>query len=210
MKKPNRSPVLTAEMLIYGYTVGIFPMADERTDDIHWYSPDPRAIIPIEIYQPWRSLRQALKKNLFEIKFDTAFESVMRACAAPRDYDSHTWISPEIIIAYTDLHRDGFAHSVEAWQENQLVGGLYGVSIGGAFFGESMFHTQPDASKIAMHALLMHLRAQGYLLLDTQFINDNVRRYGATEIPREEYLRRLESATAHPVRFHPLPLAPSE
>lgn len=201
MNRTPNSPALTAEQLFYGYTLGIFPMADERSGDIHWYSPEPRAVIPLETYEPPRSLRQVIKKNLFEIRVDTNFTGVMQGCAEARSYSSSTWISDELIAAYTELHRAGFAHSVEAYQDNALVGGLYGVSIGAAFFGESMFHRVSNASKVAFDFLIHRLREKEFELLDTQFINDNVLRFGAVEIPRLEYLRRLEKAIVKPVGF---------
>lgn len=184
---------LSADDLIYGYINGIFPMAD--TDGtLYWYSPDPRAIIPIDTYKSNKSLKPVLNKNIFEIKINADFEGVMRSCAAPRDDDDSTWISDEIIEAYCELRKMGLAFSVEAYKDGRLAGGLYGVSIGSAFFGESMFYTVPNASKVAFHYLIGILRTQGFMLLDTQFINDNVRRFGAIEIPRTEYMKLLKKA----------------
>lgn len=191
---------LSADDLIYGYMNGIFPMADSD-GSLYWYSPDPRAIIPIETYKPSKSLRPILNKSYFEIRINHDFEGVMRGCASPREGDEATWISEEIIGAYTKLHHLGFAHSVETYIENQLVGGLYGVSIGAVFFGESMFHTVSNASKVAFHYLIEILKQQGFELLDTQFINDNVRRYGAIEIPKSEYIRLLKRAISGKARF---------
>jgi leucyl/phenylalanyl-tRNA---protein transferase len=191
---------LTADDLIYGYINGIFPMAD--TDGtLYWYSPDPRAVIPIDTYKPPKSLRPTLNKNTFEIKFNTNFRSVMLACAKPRRDAEETWISEEIVDAYTDLHYLGLAHSVEAYLDNELVGGLYGVAIGAAFFGESMFYKVPDASKVAFHFLMETLREKKFDLLDTQFINDNVRRFGAIEIPKAKYLSMLKRAVDKKNRF---------
>lgn len=191
---------LTPDDLIYGYINGIFPMADSD-GTLYWYSPDPRAIIPIDTYQPPKSLRPLLNKNYFEIRFNHNFEGVMRGCAVARSDSDDTWISEEIIDAYTGLNGMGLAHSVEAYLNNELVGGLYGVSIGAAFFGESMFYTQPNASKVAFHYLIQTLRQQGFELLDTQFINDNVKRFGAIEIPKFQYLNLLRQATAKKARF---------
>ncbi|MFN4146753.1 MAG: leucyl/phenylalanyl-tRNA--protein transferase [Runella sp.] len=191
---------LTADDLVYGYMNGIFPMAD-ADGTLYWYAPDPRAIIPIDTYRPPKSLRPILNKGIFEIRVNTDFEGVIRGCAAPRQNDLATWISPEIIKAYTDLHYLGFAHSVETYIDNRLVGGLYGVSMGAAFFGESMFHTVSNASKVAFHYLLGILNQQGFQLLDTQFINDNVRRFGAVEIPKSEYIRLLKRALAQKAHF---------
>ncbi|MDI9865950.1 leucyl/phenylalanyl-tRNA--protein transferase [Flectobacillus longus] len=193
---------LTAEDLMYGYMNGIFPMAD--TDgSLYWYSPDPRAIIPIETYKPSKSLRPILNKNLFDIHINRNFEAVMRHCALPRNGEPETWISEEIIQAYCDLHKMGMAHSVEAYIGDRLVGGLYGVAIGGVYFGESMFYLEPNSSKVAFHYLIENLRKQEYELLDTQFINDNVKRYGAIEIPRAEYLLMLRNGIQQPRSFVP-------
>lgn len=184
---------LTPEDLIYGYINGIFPMADSD-GTLYWYSPDPRAIIPIDTYKPHKSLRPVINKQYFEIRFNTDFEGVMRGCAVARSDSDDTWISEEIIEAYSGLNKMGYAHSVEAFLNNNLVGGLYGVSIGSAFFGESMFYTEPNASKVAFHYLIQTLKTRGFELLDTQFINDNVRRFGAIEIPKFQYLHLLKRA----------------
>ncbi|MBC7408527.1 MAG: leucyl/phenylalanyl-tRNA--protein transferase [Arcicella sp.] len=191
---------LTADDLIYGYMNGIFPMAD--TDGtLYWYSPDPRAVIPITTYKTPKSLRPVINKKTFEVRINTNFENVMRNCAGARKGDSETWISEEIIEAYCELNKSGLAYSVETYIENRLVGGLYGVSIGGAFFGESMFYAVPDASKVAFHYLMKILKHQEFELLDTQFINDNVKRFGAIEIPRGEYVKALKSSLEKPCLF---------
>ena len=192
--------LLTADDLIYGYINGIFPMAD-ADGSLYWYSPDPRAIIPIDTYRPARSLRPILNKNAFEIRINRNFENVMRHCAAPRVQEEGTWISEDIIRAYTQLHDLGMAHSIETYLDGKLVGGLYGVAIGAAFFGESMFHQVNNASKVAFHALIGILRERNFKLLDTQFINDNVRRFGAVEIPKAEYMARLRQSIAMKTRF---------
>jgi leucyl/phenylalanyl-tRNA--protein transferase len=191
---------LTAEALIYAYTSGVFPMA-ERDGTIYWYRPDPRAIIPIDTYKPSKSLKPILNRGQFEIRIDTQFEAVMRACAAPRTYEEETWISEEIIQAYVELFNMGFAHSVETYEDGKLVGGLYGVHIGSAFFGESMFMSVSNASKVAFHYLIEILRTNEFNLLDTQFMNDNVQRYGAIEIKRAEYERRLSRALLRASEF---------
>lgn len=191
---------LSADDLIYGYINGIFPMADSD-GTLYWYSPDPRAIIPIDTYKSPKSLRPVLNKNQFEIRLNHDFRSVMEACSKPRKDGEDTWISEEIIDAYTNLHQLGFAHSVEAYLDNRLVGGLYGVAIGAAFFGESMFYTEPNASKVAFHYLMEVLKNQKFEVLDTQFINDNVRRFGAIEISKVEYMRMLRKATSRKARF---------
>ena len=182
---------LTADDLIYGYMNGIFPMAD-NDGTLYWYSPEPRAVIPIDTYKPPKSLRPTINKKIFEVRVSANFEAVMRNCASSRKGDDETWISEEIIEAYCELHKMGLAFSVETYLDDKLVGGLYGVSIGGAFFGESMFYKVPDASKVAFHYLLEILKHQNYELLDTQFINDNVKRFGAIEIPRQEYVKKLK------------------
>jgi leucyl/phenylalanyl-tRNA--protein transferase len=184
---------ISAEDLLNAYINGIFPMA-EADGTLYWYSPDPRAIIPIDTYKPAKSLRPFINRQHFEIRVDYNFEGVMRGCAAPRSTEDGTWISEEIISAYTELHKLGYAHSIEAYRNDNLVGGLYGVSISGAFFGESMFTVESNASKVAFHYLIEILRSNDFLVLDTQFINDNVKRYGAIEIPRETYLTLLNKA----------------
>ncbi len=158
--------------------------------EIGWFSPDPRAIIPLDRFHVPHGLKRALRKAEFEIRIDHAFEKVMRACAAREQ----TWINDEILESYCALHRGGVAHSVEAWREGELVGGLYGVALGGAFFGESMFHTATDASKIALHALVERMQTRGYSLLDTQWMTPHLKTFGAIEISRPAYLRRLAAS----------------
>lgn len=161
-------------------------MADEL-GEISWFCTDPRTIIPIDTYKPSKSLRPILNRNTFEIRINEHFEQVMRFCALPRKDDGGVWISEELIQAFIELHKIGFAHSVEAYQNNQLVGGLYGVCIGGVFFGESMFSKVSNSSKVAFHYLIQILKKNGFVLLDSQFMNDNVKRYGAIEIPKKEF-----------------------
>ena len=175
-------------------------MSDE-TGEINWYCPDPRAIIPIDTYRPSKSLRPVLKRNEFEIRIDQQFEQVMRLCSVPRSEEDGVWISEEMIKVYTELHRLGFAHSLEAYKNNELVGGLYGVHIGAVFFGESMFSKVSNSSKVAFHYLIQILRDNQFELLDTQFINDNVRRYGTIEIPRKLFLEKLEKAIGKECEF---------
>lgn len=181
---------LEPDILLAAYAQGIFPMADS-TGRISWYSPDPRAILPLDDFHVPRTLRQRCRQGRYEIRIDTDFEGVMRACA---DRTEGTWISKAMVEAYRNLHRLGFAHSVEAWRENRLVGGLYGVAIGGGFFGESMFHRATDASKVALVGLVERLRDRGYTLLDVQFTTPHLLRFGAIEISRDEYLIRLNEA----------------
>ena len=184
---------LSVDSLINAYSQGIFPMSGPN-GEIHWYCPNPRAIIPIETYKPSKSLRNILNRGIFEIRINTCFEKVMRACSVPRFSGDGCWISDEMISVYTDLHRLGFAHSVEAFHEGKLAGGLYGVHIGGVFYGESMFTKVSNASKVAFHSLLEILKREKFILLDTQFINNNVERYGAVEIPRQQFLNTLSRA----------------
>lgn len=165
--------------------------------EIAWFSPDPRAIIPLDTFHVPHGLKRTLKKGVFEIRINTAFEDVMRACAR-RD---ETWISEVILESYVNLHRQGHAHSVETWLDGKLVGGLYGVAIGGAFFGESMFHEATDASKVALHALVERLRARNFTLLDTQWLTPHLLTFGAIEIPRAEYQRRLGKSVDDPCYF---------
>lgn len=186
--------MLNIEELLFGYNNGIFPMADSQTKEVYWYSPDPRAIIPLESYKPSKSLRPLLNRNYFEVKVNTNYKKVISSCSLPRFEGDETWISNEIEKVYFQLHKLGFSHSVETYLNNKLVGGLYGVAIGGVFFGESMFHNVPNASKVAFHYLIEILKSRGYKLLDTQFINDNVKRFGAIEIPKSEFLKLLHSS----------------
>ena len=187
--------MISGELLVSAYASGWFPMAVEP-GEIRWYSPDPRGIIPLEGFRISRRLARTWRSGRFTIEVNRRFDDVIRACAAAdRDpADPGSWIDDEIIESYCALHRRGVAHSVEAWQDGQLVGGLYGVSLGGAFFGESMFHRATDASKIALVALVERLRARGYRLLDTQWVTEHLVQFGATEIPRRRYLQLLEAA----------------
>ncbi len=188
--------MIPASALLAGYRQGIFPMA-MPSGEIGWYSSDPRAIVPLESFHVPHGLRRVLKKSLFEIRIDTSFESVMRKCAA-RD---ETWINEEIIESYVELQRLGHAHSVEAWREGRLAGGLYGVAIGGAFFGESMFHEVTDASKVALHALVTRLRERGFTLLDTQWITPHLAQFGTIEISKTHYRRLLAPSVRLDRRF---------
>ena len=175
--------------LLNAYANGIFPMGLPN-GELGWFSPDPRGIIPLETFHVPHGLARTLRRNRFEIRFDSAFVEVMRACAQRED----TWIDDEIVSSYERLHQLGHGHSVEAWREGNLVGGLYGVALGGAFFGESMFHTETDASKVALNALVERLRSQGFVLLDTQWVTPHLATFGATEIRRREYMKRLKAA----------------
>ncbi len=192
--------MLTPEILLAAYCRGIFPMAINDQREVGWFSPDPRGVIPLDdrFHIP-HGLRRTLKKNPFTVTFDREFEAVMRACA-DRD-NTGTWISEEFVVSYCEFHRLGFAHSVETRLASKLVGGLYGVHIGGAFFGESMFHRATDASKVALVALVERLRDRGFVLLDTQWQTPHLVQFGTMEIPRREYLRQLKRAISLPCAF---------
>lgn len=172
-------------------------MADDE-GRIHWLAPDPRAILPLDSLRVSRSLRGVLRRGEFEIFVNRGFDAVIEACA---DRDEGTWISAEIANAYRKLHRLGYAHSVEAWHGEALAGGLYGVAIGGAFFGESMFFRVTDASKVALVALVHRLRDRGFALLDVQFLTEHLQTLGAVEIPRDDYERRLHRAISRSCDF---------
>jgi leucyl/phenylalanyl-tRNA--protein transferase len=180
---------LDPQLVIRAYAQGIFPMPDER-GRIRWYAPDPRAILEHEHLHISHSLRATIRKGIYEIRSDTAFGLVMRCCASREE----TWINEEFIKTYTTLHMLNLAHSVEAWQHGRLVGGLYGVTLGGAFMGESMFSFATDASKVCLVALVEHLKARGYVLHDTQFLTPHLATLGVTEIPRVLYEQRLRQA----------------
>ncbi|ACF13108.1 leucyl/phenylalanyl-tRNA/protein transferase [Chloroherpeton thalassium ATCC 35110] len=199
--KRQRKNALSPEVILHGYHIGIFPMADSANGEIRWYLPKKRAIIPLDEFKVARSLRQVIKKGLFEVRINCNFEQVIKNCAAPREDDEQTWISHEIMAVYTELHYRGFAHSVESYYQGELAGGLYGVSIGGVFFGESMFYRVPNASKVALHALVSRLRDRDFDLLDSQFMNENVKRFGAIEISHDDYMARLQKAIYNPTAF---------
>jgi leucyl/phenylalanyl-tRNA---protein transferase len=186
---------LDPQTLLLAYSQGAFPMTD-RDGATRWYTADPRGIIPLDGFHIPKSLRPLLNKSPerggFEIRFDHDFIQVMRGCMMTRT--DGTWISEELVLAYSQLHEMGYAHSVEAWHDGKLVGGLYGVSLGAVFFGESMFHHERDASKVALVHLVQRLRERGYELLDTQASTQHLRRFGCIEIPAEEYLKRLKKA----------------
>ena len=176
----------------------MFPMADGKEGETHWFSPERRGIIPLDGLKISRSLRQTLKKNIFEIRIDSDFALTMRSCADRED----AWISETIIRSYTLLYHLGFAHSVESWRKGIMVGGLYGVAIGGAFFGESMFSRETDSSKVALVHLVERLNNRGYSLLDTQYVNPHLATLGCIEIPKEEYLHRLQVALTKECTFN--------
>jgi len=178
-------------------------MGDDRTGTVRWYSPDPRAHLPLAEFHVPHNLRRRVRRREFAVTSDAAFEAVIRACA---DRD-RTWITPRIIRAYTRLHERGHAHSVECWQEGSLAGGLYGVALGGAFFGESMFFRISNASKVALVHLVRQMRAGGFALLDTQYSTSHLERFGVVEVPRSDYLNRLEHARSLDPTWWPLDAA---
>jgi leucyl/phenylalanyl-tRNA--protein transferase len=191
-----RPSMIDPEVLLQGYRLGVFPMAMDD-GEIEWFSPDPRAILPLDKFHIPRTLDRVFRKKSFEIRINVSFAEVMQQCAGRPE----TWINDEIIESYTRLHRLGHAHSVEAWQNDELAGGLYGIAIGGAFFGESMFHHVRDASKVALLALVERLRERRFTLLDTQWLTPHLQKFGAIEIPRHHYLHRLASAVNLPRKF---------
>lgn len=187
--------VITPNLLLQAYATGLFPMAEGRDDsELFWVDPEERGIIPLNSFHIPRSLAKKVRRNAFSVTHDTNFQTVVQACAKPARGRESTWISERIELLYTDLFERGFAHSVECWLEGKLVGGLYGVSLGGAFFGESMFSTATDASKMALVHLVARLKAGKYQLLDTQFITDHLKQFGAIEIPRPAYHSNLRKA----------------
>jgi leucyl/phenylalanyl-tRNA--protein transferase len=194
--------VIPSDLLLAAYASGWFPMADEA-GIISWYSPDPRGVMPLDTFHVPSRLQRTLRRSPLQVHVDTAFPEVMRACAeAERDSEGGgTWINDEIIASYCALHALGYAHSIEVRAGDRLVGGLYGVALGGAFFGESMFHTATDASKIALVTLIERLRDRGFTLLDTQWVTPHLEQFGAIEIPRPDYLQRLEASLPLDVKF---------
>ncbi len=186
---------LTPDILLRAYAAGLFPMAESRDDpELFWIDPDDRGILPLDRVHIPKRLRRTLRQGRFEVRIDTAFRQVLAGCAEPGAGRDETWINPEIRRLYGLLFDLGHAHSVESWQDGRLVGGLYGVSLGGAFFGESMFSRVTDASKVALAYLVAGLKMGGFVLLDTQFVTDHLQRFGAIEIPRKEYRQRLDAA----------------
>jgi leucyl/phenylalanyl-tRNA--protein transferase len=190
---------LDPRTLLRAYRAGVFPWSSDPV--ITWWCPDPRAVFELDTFRAARSLRKAIRRHGWRFTVDRDFAGVMRACAEPTPDRPSTWISEEFVASYSELHRQGYAHSVEVWEEEDLVGGLYGVAIGGFFGGESMFHRRTDASKAAVAALVDHLRGRGFTLLDAQVPTPHLARLGAVEVPRSEYLRRLQRALELPVKF---------
>ena len=195
---------LTPEILLRAYAVGLFPMAERRNDPtLFWIDPEKRGILPLDGFHVSRRLRRTVRSGRYEVRCNTAFDDVVRACAAPGPNREDTWINDEILSLYGDLHALGRAHCVETWLDGELVGGLYGVSLGAAFFGESMFSLARDASKVALVHLVARLVKGGYKLLDTQFVTDHLTQFGVVELPRAGYRELLSEALDDTATFEP-------
>ncbi|QKV18008.1 leucyl/phenylalanyl-tRNA--protein transferase [Oricola thermophila] len=193
---------LTPQILLRAYAAGIFPMADDADDpEVFWVQPEMRGIIPLDTFHVPRSLAKRMRKAPYDIRVNTAFRAVINACAEATATRERTWINKTIRDLYCELHEMGHAHSVEAWEDDQLVGGLYGVSLGRAFFGESMFSRRTDASKICLVRLVERLNARGFILLDTQFTTDHLKQFGAIDVPAKEYEDMLAEALIGEARF---------
>ncbi|RDD63014.1 leucyl/phenylalanyl-tRNA--protein transferase [Ferruginivarius sediminum] len=193
---------LTPDLLLRAYAVGIFPMAESRRDqEIHWIDPELRGVIPLDTFHVPRRLRRRIRHGSFHVTADAAFGEVIAGCAEPTSNRPDTWINPTIERLYKELAAMGFAHSVECWQDSRLVGGLYGVALGGAFFGESMFSRVSDASKVALVHLVMRLCKGGFKLLDTQFTTPHLSQFGAVEIRRDQYRHLLSQAVPAAAEF---------
>ena len=196
----------TVETLVDCYERGVFPMADARDDDrIFLIDPERRGVLPLHLFHISRRLARTVRHQAFQVRVDTAFDAVVEACAEPRPGRTETWINAPIQHLYGELYRLGLAHSVECWRDGQLVGGLYGVTLHGAFFGESMFSIERDASKVALTHLVARLKTGGYKLLDTQFTTEHLAQFGVEEISRSDYRRRLAQALEHDADFYRLP-----
>lgn len=196
---------LTPDLLLQGYGIGIFPMAEHRDDpEIFWVDPERRGVLPLDQFHMSRSLARAMRRSTFEVRVDTDFDAVVAACADRTD----TWINAEITRLYSALHTRGQAHSCEIWEGDTLVGGVYGVTLGAAFFGESMFSRRTNGSKMALAALVDRLTRAGFKLFDTQFLTDHLASLGAVEIDRSTYQARLHQATAQSARFNSVETLP--
>ena len=195
----SRNNGITVDILLRAYSAGLFPMADSADDpELFWVEPEIRGIIPLDDFHVSKSLAKAMRKKPFDIRFNTAFEAVMAGCAAAAADRPSTWINATIRKLYTELHQIGHAHSVEAWEGKELVGGLYGVSLGAAFFGESMLSRRTNASKICLVHLVERLKASGFVLLDTQFTTEHLKTFGAIDVPKQDYAKMLDLAVNRP------------
>lgn len=194
---------ITPQILLKAYSLGLFPMAEKADDPtIFWVEPELRGVMPLDAFHIPRSLKKEVRRGTYDITFNQSFDTVVKACAAPAPGREETWINDPIRLLYNELHEIGHAHSVEAWYEDQLVGGLYGVSLGRAFFGESMFSRRTNASKVALVHLVERLKERGFVLLDTQFTNEHLTQFGTIEIPRAEYEVLLEAALEETAEFN--------
>ena len=192
------------DLLLRAYASGVFPMAEHADDpEVFWVRPETRGVIPLDAFHVPKSLAKTIRQGRFEIRYDHDFAGVIDGCAETGEGRASTWINAPIREAYLDLHRRGHCHSVEAWREGRLVGGLYGVSLGAAFFGESMFSRERDASKVCLAHLVERLRRQGFVLLDTQFTTEHLKRFGAVDVPRRKYEKLLEHALTSEAVFQP-------
>jgi leucyl/phenylalanyl-tRNA--protein transferase len=190
-------------MVLRAYSIGIFPMAEARDDpEIHWVVPAMRGVLPLDAFHVPRRLRRTVRQQRFDVRYDTAFGQTIAACAAPRPEHPESWINGAIRRVFEQLHEFGLAHSVECWQSDRLVGGLYGLAVGGAFFGESMFSIATDASKVALVHLLARLRYGGFALLDVQFLTEHLAQFGAVEIPAADYQKALDRALHRQATFY--------
>ena len=199
VERTGRRADITPQILLKAYSCGLFPMAESASDpNLFWVEPEIRGIIPLNSFHIPKSLAKTIRRSPFEIRFNTAFPAVIDGCAEPAPGRKSTWINGTIRRLYCDLHRLGHAHSVEAWRDDHLVGGLYGVSLGAAFFGESMFSRQTDASKVCLAWLVERLQQRGFILLDTQFTTDHLKRFGAVDVPRADYEELLAEAIQYP------------
>ncbi|MFI0848091.1 leucyl/phenylalanyl-tRNA--protein transferase [Mesorhizobium sp. IMUNJ 23232] len=195
---------IPTDLLLKAYATGVFPMAESADDpEVFWVRPEARGIIPLNAFHVSKSLRKTVKHGFFDIRIDTDFPAVIDACAEERENRNSTWINAPIRAAYIELHRIGHAHSVEAWREDHLVGGLYGVTLGRAFFGESMFSRETDASKVCLVRLVERLRERKFTLLDTQFTTEHLKRFGAVDVPRRKYEMLLAEALESTAKFYP-------
>jgi leucyl/phenylalanyl-tRNA--protein transferase len=199
----RRDPEITPELLLRAYAAGIFPMAERReADELLWISPHVRGVIPLQGFHVPRRLARTVKSDRFEVRIDSAFADVIRACASPAQGREQSWINREIVALYSELHTRGAAHSVECWRNGELVGGLYGVTIGAAFFGESMFSHERDGSKVALVHLVARLIHGGFTLLDAQFLTNHLAQFGAVGLDQAEYLRALDTAIGRKADFY--------
>ncbi len=195
---------IPTDLLLKAYASGVFPMAESASDpEVFWVRPEVRGIIPLDGFHTPKSLQKTIRRNRFDIRFDSDFEATIDACAEKRKERRTTWINAPIREAYVQLHRMGHGHSVEAWQEGRLVGGLYGLALGRAFFGESMFSKATDASKVCLVALVERLKERGFVLLDTQFTTDHLKHFGAVDVPRAKYEKMLAEALKGEAAFYP-------